>query len=296
MGSLMRYSELNVQHSFVTVGTTRLHYAEAGRGPLVLLLHGFPEMWWCWRYQIEPLARAGYRVVAPDLRGYGGSDKQGPFDIRTLTEDVAGLIGALGEEQAHVVGHDWGGAITWAFAALHPELCLKVAVLNCPHPLQLARALRSRPRQLGRSWYIFAFQLPRLPELALTAGRGRLLRTMYRHSVVDPRHFGDDEIAPIVEAMQAPGAARAAIDYYRQAVRGLVRGGGPAARLPEITAPTLLIWGKHDVALDFQSLVPGTERFVRDLRVETIEEGGHFIQQERPDEVNRLLLAFLKET
>ena len=167
----------------------RLHYVEAGEGPLVVLLHGFPEFWWSWRHQIPALAEAGFRVVALDLRGYAQSDappRWRDYRMELLAGDVAGLIDALGEERAHVVGHDWGAAVAWMVATLHPERVERLAILNVPHPETMLRTLRTSPQQLRHSWYMFFFQIPWLPEwltrrggppgagAAPTATRGRV--------------------------------------------------------------------------------------------------------------------------
>lgn len=290
----MNINEIEVRHRYAQINGAQIHYIEAGPedGPLTVLLHGFPEMWWCWRYQIRALADAGHRVLAPDLRGYNDSEKTGPYDLETLAEDVRGLIRYAGASRANIVGHDWGGAIAWQLAATFPEACERVAVLNCPHPRLLLRALRSRPRQLLKSWYIFAFQLPRLPEIALTSGRGKLIKAIYRANAIDRSNFGDQEIAPMVEAMSKPGAAAAAVEYYRTILRQSLKPSG-RRRLAPVQSRTLLIWAKKDAALDFDSLVPGTQEYVPDLRVETIEDCGHFVQEEQPERVNELLLDFL---
>ena len=139
----MRLNDLDVAHHAVDVGGLRMHYVTKGPadGPLVLLLHGFPEMWWSWRYQIEPLANLGFRVVAPDLRGYNETEKHGPYDMDTLSEDLRGLIASLGATKAHIVGHDWGGALAWHFAAHHPHATDKLAVVNCPHPAVMQKVI-----------------------------------------------------------------------------------------------------------------------------------------------------------
>ena len=138
----MKITDFPVQHHYATLNGAQFHFVETGKGPLVVLLHGFPEMWWSWRHQIQAIAAAGYRVIAPDLRGYNDSEKKGPYDIDTLADDIKALIDYAGEKSAVVVGHDWGGAITWHFASRHAEYCKKVVVLNCPHPNQLLKALR----------------------------------------------------------------------------------------------------------------------------------------------------------
>src|SRR5438128_2134073 len=159
-------------HSRVTVNGVGLHLVEAGQGPPVVLLHGFPEFWYSWRRQIPALAESGFRVVAPDQRGYGQSGKPRgwrAYRIENLAQDVADLIAHLGEERAHVVGHDWGGGTAWATAMLHAERVASLAILNVPHPERMLRALRT-PRQLAKSWYIFFFQIPWLPETLMALG------------------------------------------------------------------------------------------------------------------------------
>src|SRR5438034_9603878 len=153
----------------IAVNGVRLHCVLEGKGPLVLLLHGFPESAYAWRKQIPVLAER-FRVVAPDLRGYAQSEKPprvSDYRLPVLVDDIVGLINALGAERAHIVGHDWGGAIAWGAAQTHPEAIAKLAVLNCPHPAPFQRALRTRSRQLLRSWYVLFFQLPQIPELVL---------------------------------------------------------------------------------------------------------------------------------
>ena len=155
-----------LREGYAQVGDVKLHYVEAGDGPLVLLLHGFPEFWYGWRRQIAPLARAGFRVVAPDLRGYNLSSKPDGFASYTadkLAADIRGLIRELGAESAMVVGHDWGGTVAWTLAANHPEVVDRLVILNAAHPRKLNEGLHNL-RQLLRTWYFFYFQTPKLPE------------------------------------------------------------------------------------------------------------------------------------
>lgn len=290
----MRIADLEVAHGFANVNGIRLHYVEKGTGPLVLLLHGFPEMWWTWRYQIAPLAQAGFRVVAPDLRGYNESDKTGPYDIDTLAGDVLGLIRALGANRAHVVGHDWGGAVAWHLAAMQPSTCERVAVLNCPHPVQFQRALRSRWSQVKRSWYIFFFLLPWIPEHLLTRRDAALIQRVLLGNAKDRSHFGVEEARPFRDAVQRPGAATAMLGWYRALLRTIIRFRGRVSRYPVIEPPVLLIWAMDDIALGFDELVPGTERLVRQLELKIVPGCGHFVPAEKPDEVNRYLIKFLR--
>lgn len=283
-----------LEHRTAQVGSIRMHYVVEGTGPLVVLLHGFPEFWLSWRFQIPPLVEAGYRVVAPDLRGYNETDRTGPYDLDTLSGDVAALVAHLGESRATIVGHDWGGAITWHLAATQPQLCDRIVVLNAPHPAVFARALRHSLRQLRRSWYIFFFQLPRLPERRLLKDGASLLRRIYLGNAVDRSHFTEEDVRPFREAIAKPGAANAALGYYRAAFRRMFQNRRGGEGFPRITCPTLLIWAKEDIALDYSELVPPTSRWVSNLTIEPVERCGHFVHQERPEAVNALLLRFLR--
>jgi epoxide hydrolase 4 len=273
----------------VEVNGVRLHCVVEGEGPLVLLLHGFPETSRAWRKQIPALAKR-FRVVAPDLRGYGGSDKPkgiAAYRIPVLADDIAALIHAFDAERAHVVGHDWGGAVAWATAMEHPEAVDRLVVLNCPHPLVLARALRSNWAQVRKSWYIFAFQLPWVPEWALRRNGARALKGTLRRFTKRPDTFSEGALDEYARAFSAPGAATAAINYYRAAVRS------PASMRMKMVRASTLIWGEDDVALGIE-LTRGMEGLLeREPRVEYLPDTGHFVMEERPEVVNRLLLEFL---
>jgi pimeloyl-ACP methyl ester carboxylesterase len=291
----MRPEDLSIVHRYATTNGMRMHYVEAGRpgDPLVLLLHGFPEFWWSWRHQLQALAAAGFRVVAPDQRGYADSDKQGPYDLDTLSEDVAGLLESLGQKRAMIVGHDWGGAVAWHLAATRPELCSRLVILNSPHPVIFKRALFGNRRQMKRSWYMFFFQLPWLPERLLTRRDASAVVRLLKGNAVRRGHLDDETLAPYREAMRKPGAASGMLGWYRNIPKAAMRPRDGGRRFPTIEAPTLLLWGMRDRALGFEDVVPGTEKLVRDLAVERIEDAGHFVQSDAPDEVNEKLLAFL---
>jgi pimeloyl-ACP methyl ester carboxylesterase len=274
----------------VTVNGVRLHCVVEGQGPLVLLLHGFPETSHAWRKQIPALATR-FRVVAPDLRGYGGSEKpKGIAAYRTsvVAKDIVGLIHAFDAERAHVVGHDWGGAVAWAVAIEQPEAVDRLVALNCPHPAVMAKALRLNWSQFRKSWYIFAFQVPWLPEWALRRDGARALKQTLRGFTKRPETFTEMDLDEYARAFSAPDAATAAINYYRAAVRSPVPTG-----MKKVRASTLIIWGEDDVALGIE-LTRGMEGLLeREPRVEYIPDTGHFVMEERPEEVNRLLLEFL---
>lgn len=292
----MRPEDLAVEHKTATTNGIRLHYVEAGgrERPLVVLLHGFPEFWFSWRYQIQPLVDAGFRVIAPDQRGYNDSEKHGPYDANTLAADIAGLIEHAGARRAHIVGHDWGGAIAWQFAINHPEMCERLVVLNCPHPAMFKRGLEQSSVQRKKSWYMFMFQLPLLPELWITRKDGKEIESAFYAGAVDKSRLNKEELRYYRDAMLKPGAARAAIGWYRTALRSAFIPGGKKPTFRTIEAPTTLIWGRPDFALDYDALVPGTERFAPKLEVRTLDGVGHFCQTEAPERVNPLLLDALR--
>ena len=276
---------------FVTFNGLRLHYVAEGKpgAPLIVLLHGFPEFWYSWRHQIKPLANAGYYVIAVDQRGYNLSDKGGPYDVFTLSDDIAGLIHALGYFQAAaVIGHDWGGVVTWVFGARYPEMVIRVAVCNVPHPSTITYAICERYwPQLFKSWYMLFFQLPWLPEKMLSADDFRALSNALLDSA--PGTVSTEEIGYFKAAWHQPMALSAMINWYRALFHGRKR--TERARLT-VNRPALLIWGDNDFALTTQT-AEWSRNYIPGLRIEYIRGGSHWIQQEHPAEVNRLLLDFL---
>jgi len=284
-------------HHEGVVNDVRLHWVEQGAGPLVVLLHGFPEFWWGWHRQIPALAAAGFRVVAPDMRGYNLSGKPkgaASYRVSTLVKDVAALIRHLGEARAHVAGHDWGGVVAWRLAMAHPELVDRLVIANAPHPAVFSRELK-RPRQLLRSWYAMFFQLPLLPEAVFRANGYATLERIFRKGPARPGAFSDDDIRHYKEAMSRPGALTAMLNYYRTFARSLGRrggsGGGNAARI--VTRPTLVIWGERDTALDPHNL-DGLEAYVSDLRIERLPGASHWVLADEPECVSELMIGFLR--
>lgn len=270
-------------HREARLNGVRLHYIEEGEGPLVVLLHGFPEFWYSWRYQIPALAAAGFRVIAPDQRGYNLSEKPRgiePYRVHHLVEDVAELIRHAGAERATVVGHDWGGGVAWYVPLLRPDVIDRLAILNAPHPMRFVRQLRT-PGQLLRSWYMFYFQIPRLPEAGIRWNRYEAIR----------RELPREDIERYIEAIDRPGALTAAINYYRAAFRYGLREVLRENRT--VRVPTILIWGERDKYLGL-GMTEGLERWVPDLRVERIPGASHWVQIDAPQRVNELLIGFLK--
>jgi pimeloyl-ACP methyl ester carboxylesterase len=304
-------------HGKTIANGVRLHYVEAGDpdDPLVLLLHGFPEFWYAWRHQLPALAEAGYHVIAPDLRGYNTSEKPpgvGAYRLTRLVDDVISLIeefteraGSEGSDEAQLpllVGHDWGGAIAWEVAIRHPEAIERLAILNAPHPERFQRELGSAS-QLRKSWYMFFFQLPGVPERAIRAGNYRVLDRLLREDPVDPDAFDSVDIERYTEALSKPGALTAAINYYRALARenpigtlrrALVGRSGRPPAYRRVQVPTLLIWGEQDSALSV-SLTEGLDGWVENLRVERLPEASHWVQADAPEIVNDLLVDFLAE-
>jgi pimeloyl-ACP methyl ester carboxylesterase len=280
-----------VRHRFVTVNDVRLHVAEQGEGEPVILLHGFPECWYSWRYQLPVLAENGYRAIAPDMRGYNLSDKptQG-YDVDTLADDVAALAHALCGRQAlvHLAGHDWGGGVAWQVAWRYPGLLRSLTIMNAPHPALFARSARRSPRQMLRSSYMFFFQAPALPEWLLTRGDAGAVATAFRRSAYRRDAFSDEDLDVYRRAMLRPGAATATLSYYRQVLLSGRR------RFPTgpIDTPTLVLWGMDDPVLPF-SLNDGLGDWVKDVTIVPISACGHWTQQEQPGVVTREVLGWL---
>jgi pimeloyl-ACP methyl ester carboxylesterase len=268
-----------------------LHATTAGSGPPVVLLHGFPENARSWSRQFAPLVRAGYAVWAPDLRGYRLSDRprnRDSYHLRHLVADVAAIVRATGHPRAHVGGHDWGGLVAWTFAGYHPDLLDKLVIFNAPHfDIYLKQVWRST--QMFRSWYVLFFRLPFLPERALSANRFAVVRDMFRRMPVRPGTFSEDDIEQYIQALSVPGALTAALNYYRaNAAPDALK----LARRSRVAAETLVVWGERDRALG-TSLLDGLETVAPRVRIERIADAGHWVQNEAPELVNRLLLEFL---
>ncbi|QEH35960.1 Soluble epoxide hydrolase [Aquisphaera giovannonii] len=270
----------------------RIHAAEAGppAGPAVILLHGFPEFWYGWRHQIGPLAAAGFRVIAPDQRGYNTSDKPGrvaDYALDVLAADVVGLIEAAGLERASLVGHDWGGLVAWWVAARHPERVERLAILNAPHPAAYRRVLRSSPKQWLKSWYVAFFQVPKLPE-ALSRLRGWRAMADGMRASSRPGTFSEADFDRYREAWSRPGAITAMINWYR----ALVREGPPTPEDARIRVPTRILWGANDRFIERRAAADSLALCDRG-ELEMVEGATHWLQHEEPELVNRRLIEFL---
>ncbi|NET40509.1 alpha/beta fold hydrolase [Okeania sp. SIO2B3] len=291
----MSLLESQWQHFFVDTNNVRLHYVTQGEGELVILLHGFPEFWYSWRYQIPALARH-YKVVVPDLRGYNDSEKpDNGYDLDTLAADIRGLIERLGYVKAHIVGHDWGGAIAWHLAQKFPQCLNRLAILNAAHPQKLIQEITGNIDQLRRSWYILAFQVPGIPEWLIQQNLREFIKGFFQGQAIRKSVFSTEITQIYQAALEKPGALVSAINHYRQFLlpQNWLKNFYPQPSL--ITAPTLVLWGKEDSFLS-QKLTEGLDKLIAaPFWLKVIPECGHWIQQEVPHTVNRELLDFLQK-
>lgn len=282
-----------LRFSFYQTNGITLHCAEAGPddGHLVILLHGFPEFWYGWRLQIGALAAAGYRVLAPDQRGYNKSAKPkgiAAYDIEVLAADVIGLMDTLGRRRCSLVGHDWGGVVGWWTVSRYPDRIERFAALNAPHPLAWRNAFHSNPVQRKMSRYVGFFQLPFLPEFILRWNHYKLMADSLRQSL-RPDSCTDADLAAYRAAWSEPGALTAMLNWYR----AITRREAPAEHLPLITVPVLVIWGERDAYL-VPELAQASASLCTHASVAAIAQATHWVQYDAPGQVNEWLLAFLK--
>ncbi|MEH6790690.1 alpha/beta fold hydrolase [Parasphingorhabdus sp.] len=284
-GIAMRWVEANGQ---------TFEVATAGAGSkLALCLHGFPELHYSWRHQIPLLVEMGYQVWAPNLRGYGGSSKPEGVDsyrLKTLVQDVAALIDASGAEEVTLIAHDWGAIIAWHFAILKIRPLTRLVIMNVPHPKCAQREMRHW-YQLRKSWYIFFFQLPRMPEWLLGRNGAERVKRAFSRMAVDKSRFPEAELQVYADAASRPGALRSMINYYRALLRM------PDARQTGdgiVHIPTLMIWGEEDSAIDIRC-TDGTQQWVPDLELHRLPGVSHWVQQEAPERVNAILREWLPD-
>jgi len=289
-------NDCKARSGYADAGEVRLHYITCGRGPLVLLLHGFPECWYSWRHQLAALSDQ-YCLVAPDLRGYNRSEKPPrvrDYRIERLVADVMGLIRHFDVREAAIIGHDWGAAIAWAVAEYAPKHVWKLGALQVP-PMALWRRNLTL-QQVLMSWYMLAFQLPWIPEMVMRFNHCVLLERLLRQTAVRPGYIHEQDLAVYHDSWRQEGALTAAVKYYRANLLGLLLQGYQSRHIPNgrIAAPTLFVYGEQDVAV-----LPDTVKHVgqyvagpyREVR---IPDAGHWVQNEAPAQVNSALRRLLE--
>eukprot|EP00753_Platysulcus_tardus_P017827 PLAT6563.1.p1 GENE.PLAT6563.1~~PLAT6563.1.p1 ORF type:complete len:345 (+),score=151.80 PLAT6563.1:187-1221(+) len=276
----------------VKVNGVKLFYVEKGEGPLMLCIHGFPENWFSWRHQLAEFSKS-YRVVAFDMRGFGESDRpaaKSAYLADALRGDIRGMIEALGERQAVLLSHDWGGAIAWSFAAHHPELLRGLVVMNSPHPLGFIK--RMSWRQARKSWYMIAFQLPYVPELLFCMDDMGFLRGSLSQMSTTELSKEEMDVYRWSVLRAGAGGITGGINYYRTLFMAENKASSRTTLKTTIDVPTLVIWGDDDPFLG-EELNDVTSQRVKDLQYTRIAKAGHWVQQDRPDEVNSVLRDWL---
>ena len=272
----------------------RLHVVADGPddGPLVILLHGFPELWYSWRKQIGPLAKAGFRVVAPDQRGYNVSSKPAKiadYAVSHLTSDVIALADQHGRDKFCLAGHDWGAAVAWATALQYPQRLRKLVILNVPHPAVFLRTVRSNPRQMLRSWYIAFFQIPRLPEWRFSSNNFSAgVKALVASS--RPGTFTPEDLEQYRKAWSNPGTVTAMINWYR----AFFRARAPLPTDMQVHVPTCILWGRRDMFL-LPEMAQESVQYCDSAELTYFPEATHWLHHEEPEAVNAALIQFFRE-
>jgi pimeloyl-ACP methyl ester carboxylesterase len=297
--SVLAKEKPKLKHEYADVNGLRLHYVTAGKGPLIIFLHGFPEFWYEWKDQLPEFAK-DHRAVAPDMRGYNLSAKPADVDayqMKNLVEDVRALAEHLGYKKFTLVGHDWGGGVAWSFAIAHPEYLEKLVIVNCPHPAILARELASNPAQQKASQYMLFFRSPQA-EQTLSANNYAGLVDAVLGDGLKTGVFSEADKQAYIAAWSQPGALTGGLNYYRAANLGPPVAGAPAtpavdAGSLQVKPPTLVIWGEKDTALLTGNL-DGMNQFVPNLTVKRIPDGSHWVIHEKPALVNQYIREFIQ--
>lgn len=281
------------ESQFIDLPGLRMHVVTAGPedGEAVLLLHGFPEFWYSWRHQIVALAEAGYRVIAPDQRGYNLTEKTKPYDVDTLLADLCNLLAHFEIEETHLVAHDWGGVLGWCFASEHGDKVISHVNMNGPHPNAYMRACVRDPRQFLKSWYVYFFQLPWLPEMAIRADDMRALDIAL--SDVPSYRMPADGTAKYKDAMNQPGAVSAMVGWYRAVLRKLFWVVTTGTKYTS-DVPTLVIWGARDAYLS-AACNDALPDYFSDVEIEYVARASHWIQMQEPEIVNARIIQFFGE-
>lgn len=277
------------QFELIECGGITLHTALAGPvdGEPIILLHGFPDNWYGWHKQIAALANAGFRVIVPDQRGYNLSSKPKEikdYKIELLAQDILNLSEKLGYKQINLAGHDWGAAVSWYLSIKYPDRIKKLAILNVPHPMVFEKFVKKHNSQKFKSWYMLFFQIPYLPEL--------LIKGFSWQSMLSQRpNLSEEEKQIYLEAWGQPGALTAMLNWYR----AIFRHRPQLKESGSISHPTLIIWGELDRYLSKEMAKPSAD-YCDNVKLEMIEDATHWVMEDKPELVNRLLVEHFTES
>ena len=281
-----------MRSEFIDANGIRFHYLTDGAGPLVILLHGFPQFSYEYRHLVPALAQAGYRAVAPDMRGYGETSRPARIDdyaLQTLGDDVAALVDALGEPTAHVVGHGWGGIVAAEAALSHADKVGRLILVNGPPAITLGRALHHSWRQRILSFSVLFYRVPRLPELWLTALHGRTMNLLLSDGA-----FSAEDLAVYRDAICQPRAAWAGLAYFRS-IAHTIKDDSNRLRGKRITSPSLILWGERDRTLRRDLALRLDKQFTNPPRKVFFPDVGRWVIEARADEVARIAIGFFDE-
>ena len=280
---------MTLKFEHIKTNGIRLHTALAGPadGKPVFLLHGFPDAWFGWEAQIDPLVDAGFRVIVPDQRGYNLSDKPNgiaSYKMTALVDDILGLAGTFGFDRFYLAGHDFGAMVSWNLAMHHPERIKRLIIVNVPHPKVMGSFLRSHPKQMLKSWYAFFFQVPKLPEWVVRMNNWRSLISAM------PNTFTEEERNRYRDAWGQPGAMTGMINWYRASLRGM----GKSAGASKIQASTLVLWGKQDPHLSYEMAALSVE-MCEEGRLVTFEDATHWVLFDEPEATSKYIVQHFSE-
>ncbi len=292
-----------LEHSYADVNGVKLHYAHAGKGKLIMFLHGWPEFWYMWKNQLQEFGK-DHLAVAPDMRGFNLSDRPQEvkqYKTRILMEDIRQLAEHLGHKKFTLVAHDWGGGVAWPFAMFYPQYLERLIIINAPHPATFERELRNSAEQRKASSYMLLFRSPEA-EKTLSANNYEWLRVMAFGAILKSGVMKQEDLDEYVKAWSQPGALTGSLNYYRAAnVEALEHPEEalkkPAAGdlLPRITVPTLVIWGEKDTAL-LTGCIEGLEKYINDLKIKRIPDASHWVVEEKSALVNQYMREYINAT
>ena len=283
---------MKVEEKIIQLRTIKMNVAECGEGQPILFLHGFPECGYSWRYQLKGLSN-NFRCIAPDLRGFGKTDKPlTGYDIETISLDIMELSEKLSLKNFVLCGHDWGGVIAWDFAYRYKTKVKALIIMNAPHPLDYIKEIFTNPFQLFKSWYVFFFQIPYIPEKILGMKNYKLLGNLIKASIINHKFFTDEDIEILMKEISKPYALKCGISYYRNAPESFIKWRNLYTE--KLNTPLCVIWGKKDKFLSVRLAKKMAEKTNEKFDLKVLENSGHWVQQECPEEVNRFIREFLE--